>query len=121
MLWRPFIQKASRIIDTPWTIAAGSDFAFPGVTGPKPAGTNGVNWYLDRVHRAAATDRVVCRTFFDVANLLAPATALFHPRVVARVVKACLAHVPAPVIPAGLPLHDRPSSDSHLRINFKQL
>jgi 2-polyprenyl-6-methoxyphenol hydroxylase-like FAD-dependent oxidoreductase len=120
-LWRPFIQRASRIIDTPWTIAAGSDFAFPGVTGAKPAGTDAVNWYLDRVHRAAATDRVVCRTFFDVANLLAPSTALFHPRVVARVVKACLAHVPAPVIPAGLPLNDRPSSDSHLRINFKQL
>jgi 2-polyprenyl-6-methoxyphenol hydroxylase-like FAD-dependent oxidoreductase len=94
-LWRPFIQNASRIIDTPWTIAAGSDFAFRGVTGPKPAGTALVNWYLNRVHRAASHDRVVCRAFFDVANMLAPATTLFAPRLVGRVTKACL-FAPAP-------------------------
>ncbi|MGH9173888.1 MAG: NAD(P)/FAD-dependent oxidoreductase, partial [Vicinamibacterales bacterium] len=63
-LWRPFFKAASRIIDTPWMIAAGSDFAFPGVTGSKPAGTRLVNWYLDRMHRAASTDRLVCRAFF---------------------------------------------------------
>jgi hypothetical protein len=95
-LWRPFIQRASRIIDTPWTIAAGSDFAFRGVTGPKPAGTDAINWYLDRVHKAASRDQVVCRTFFDVANLLAPATTLFQPNVVARVIKACLRPSAAP-------------------------
>jgi 2-polyprenyl-6-methoxyphenol hydroxylase-like FAD-dependent oxidoreductase len=120
-LWRPFIQKASRIIDTPWTIAAGSDFAFPGVTGPKPAGTDAVNWYLDRVHRAAAQDRMVCRTFFDVANLLAPATALFQPRFVARVLKACLRPLPPQASQADSAPQDRPASDSHLRINFKHL
>jgi hypothetical protein len=89
-VWRPFIQKATSVIDTPWMIAAGSDFAFRGVTGQKPAGTDVVNWYLARVHGAASHDRVVCRTFFDVANLLAPATALFHPGIVRRVMKACL-------------------------------
>jgi 2-polyprenyl-6-methoxyphenol hydroxylase-like FAD-dependent oxidoreductase len=86
-LWRPFIREAAKIIETPWTIAAGSDFAFRGVTGSKPAGTAVVNWYLARVHRAASTDRFVCRAFFDVANLLAPATTLFHPRVVGRVIR----------------------------------
>ena len=89
-LWRPFIQDAARIIETPWTIAAGSDFAFRGVTGTKPAGTDVVNWYLERVHRAASTDRVVCRAFFDVANLLAPAPTLFRPRVVGRVIRGCM-------------------------------
>ena len=89
-LWRPFIKAATRVIDTPWMIAAGSDFAFPGVTGAKPAGTDLTNWYLDRVHRAASHDQIVCRAFFDVANLLAPATTLFHPAIVARVTKACL-------------------------------
>jgi 2-polyprenyl-6-methoxyphenol hydroxylase-like FAD-dependent oxidoreductase len=88
-LWRPFIREASRIIETPWTIAAGSDFAFAGVKGPKPVGTDVINWYLEHVHRAASTDRVVCRAFFDVANLLAPATTLFRPRVVGRVIKGC--------------------------------
>ena len=89
-LWRPFFRRVSRIIDTPWMIAAGSDFAFPGVSGRKPAGTDLVNWYLERVHRAASTDQMVCRAFFNVANLLQPASTLFHPRVVTRVAKACL-------------------------------
>lgn len=96
-LWRTFLKRAARIIETPWAIAAGSDFAFPGVTGPRPAGTGVVNWYLDRVHRAASTDRIVCRAFFDVANLLRPASTLFSPRIVARVAKACLR--PSGVVP----------------------
>ena len=32
-VWRPFFKRAGRIIDGPWMIAAGSDFAFEGVTG----------------------------------------------------------------------------------------
>ena len=96
-LWRPFFKHASRIIDTPWMIACGSDFAFHGVTGPKPAATDAVNWYLDHVHRTAATDRVVCRAFFDVANLLKPSGTLFRPGVAARVLKGCF----RPPAPAG--------------------
>jgi hypothetical protein len=72
-------------------IAAGSDFAFEGVTGAKPRGTSAVNWYLDRVHQAASTDRRVCRAFFDVANLLSPASALFRPSILARVFRECVA------------------------------
>jgi 2-polyprenyl-6-methoxyphenol hydroxylase-like FAD-dependent oxidoreductase len=93
-VWRPFFKAARKIIDTPWTIAAGSDFAFTGVTGPKPAGTDAVNWYLTRVHKAASVDRHVCRTFFDVANLLRPSTTLFSPSVVARVARVCMAPEP---------------------------
>ena len=93
-VWRPFFRAAHKIIDTPWTIAAGSDFAFTGVTGPKPAGTDAVNWYLTRVHKAASVDRHVCRTFFDVANLLRPSTALFAPSIMARVARVCMASEP---------------------------
>jgi 2-polyprenyl-6-methoxyphenol hydroxylase-like FAD-dependent oxidoreductase len=85
-----FYRDARGIVETPWMIAAGSDFAFPGVTGSKPAGTDLVNWYLRRVHRVASTDREVCRSFFDVANLLKPATALFAPRIVGRVIAGSL-------------------------------
>jgi 2-polyprenyl-6-methoxyphenol hydroxylase-like FAD-dependent oxidoreductase len=87
---RRFYRDARRIIDTPWMIAAGSDFAFTGVTGPKPSGTDAINWYLRHVHRVASVDRTVCRAFFDVANLLKPATTLFSPRVVSRVVLGSL-------------------------------
>jgi hypothetical protein len=72
-------------------IAAGSDFAFECVTGPKPRGTSAVNWYLDRVHQAASTDRHVCRAFFEVANLLSPAPTLFRPSILARVWRECVA------------------------------
>ena len=119
-VWRPFIQKATSVIDTPWMIAAGSDFAFRGVTGPKPAGTDVVNWYLARVHRAASRDRVVCRSFFDVANLLAPATTLFRPGVVARVMKAALWPPPPPqtVRSERAEVRVRPGSPGGLRSRF---
>ncbi len=90
-LWRPFFKRAGRIIDGPWMVAAGSDFAFEGVTGPMPAGTRIVNWYLDRIHQAASTDRHVCRAFFEAANLLAPATSLFRPSILLRVWRECVA------------------------------
>ena len=89
-VWRAFFKLAGGIVEGPWTIAAGSDFAFKGVTGKRPVGTKAINWYLNHVHRAASTDRHVCRVFFDVANLLAPATTLFRPGVMARVARACL-------------------------------
>jgi 2-polyprenyl-6-methoxyphenol hydroxylase-like FAD-dependent oxidoreductase len=105
-VWRPFFKAAAEVIDTPWTIAAGNDFAFTGVTGPRPTGTGAVNWYLSRVHKAASVDRHVCRSFFDVANLLRPATALFAPSVVARVARACLAPT-VPSRPTGVRLDSK--------------
>jgi 2-polyprenyl-6-methoxyphenol hydroxylase-like FAD-dependent oxidoreductase len=89
-VWRPFFKAASHVIEGPWMIASGGDFAFEGVTGSKPLPTDAVNWYLTRLHKAASTDRRVCRAFFDVANLLAPPQSLFKPSIVARVAKECL-------------------------------
>ena len=86
-LWRPYFRAASQIVETPWTIAAGSDFAFPGVTGQPAPGTGLINAYLARLHRAASSDRTLCRAFFDVANMLKPSTTLFGPAVVARVLR----------------------------------
>jgi hypothetical protein len=60
------------------------------VTGSRPFANGAINWYLERVHKAASTNRQVCRAFFDVANLLAPPPALFKPAIVARVTKECL-------------------------------
>jgi hypothetical protein len=88
-LWRPFFKAAGRVVDGPWMIAAGSDFAFTGVTGARPAGNRLINWYMERVHKAASTDRLVCRAFFDVANLMQPPTTLFRPPVMARVWREC--------------------------------
>jgi 2-polyprenyl-6-methoxyphenol hydroxylase-like FAD-dependent oxidoreductase len=102
-LWKQFFREAAAVIDTPWTIAAGSDFAFAGVTGAKPAGTDVVNWYLERLHHAASADRTVCRQFFDVANLLAPAPTLFHPSTILRVARGCLFPKPPQQMPPLMP------------------
>lgn len=91
---RRFFARAAQVVDTPWTMAAGGDFAFAGVTGQRPAGTSFVNWYLDHVHDAASTNHEVCRAFFRVANLLAPPSSLFKPAVVARVVRTRLRDTP---------------------------
>jgi 2-polyprenyl-6-methoxyphenol hydroxylase-like FAD-dependent oxidoreductase len=113
-----FFPKAAAIVATPWTIAAGSDFAFPGVTGTKPIGTGLVNRYLGLVHKVASWDRVVCRAFFDVGNLRKRPTSLFRPSILARVVagawagRAMRPWGDPPTAEAGtstetLPLHNR--------------
>lgn len=103
-LWKPYFKAAGRIVDGPWTIAVGSDFEFEGVRGPRPRGTDLVNRYMRHVHLVAATDKVVCRAFFDVANLLAPPSSLMRPSIAARVALGRLFDRPAPKSrPAGLP------------------
>ena len=56
-----FYQRAAKVIDTPWQMAAGGDFAYPEVTGKKAPGTDFMNGYMGRVFVAATTDRHVCR------------------------------------------------------------
>ena len=85
-----FFARVAKVVDIPWTMAVGADFAFKGVTGPRPRGTALVNRYIDGVHDAAATDRTVCQAFFNVANLLAPPSVLFRPGIAARVARARL-------------------------------
>jgi 2-polyprenyl-6-methoxyphenol hydroxylase-like FAD-dependent oxidoreductase len=89
-LWRRMFRRTAGIIDRAWMLAAGSDLAYPTVVGRRRFLSTPTNWYLDQVHAAGATDHVVCRTFFDVAGLLAPPTALVHPGIVARIARhAC--------------------------------
>lgn len=111
-----FFERAAAIIDGPWTIAASGDFAFEGVTGSRPLGTSVINWYLNHVHHAAATDRGVCAAFFDVANLVAPPTRLFAPSIAARVLATAWQHSKAarrPGLGATTPMrrHGAPVTD----------
>lgn len=69
-------------------LAAGADVAYPEAEGKRPAGASFVNRYVARLHAAASYGEVVCRAFFDVINLLAPPSALFHPRVALRVLRS---------------------------------
>lgn len=82
-----FFKQAAKVIDIPWQLAVGEDFRFPQTTGPKPAGTDLINRYVARVHRATLHDEVVCLAFLKVMNLMAPPTSLFHPRILWRVLR----------------------------------
>lgn len=83
-LHRRFFAKAAKIVDVPWSMATGEDFRYPTVPGQRPAGTAFLHRFMQRVHYVARTDALVCRTFFEVANMLKPPTALFAPAVVWR-------------------------------------
>ena len=87
---RRFYRRAAKVIDTPWQMAAGADFAYPSVTGKKAPGTDLMNRYIGLVIRAATQDQLVCRTLVEVTHLLAPPSALFAPRVVLGTLRAAL-------------------------------
>jgi flavin-dependent dehydrogenase len=112
-VWRRFFKASRDIIAAPWRIAAGSDFAFEGITGPQAPATTVINWYLDRVHKAASTDRHVCRAFFDVANLLAPPHSLFRPAVITRVTRACLLPTRSPGLARSRDTERRRLAETH--------
>jgi hypothetical protein len=80
-----FYRRAASVIDTPWQMAAGADFAYPEVEGRKARGTDLLNWYVGQVQRAATRQPDVCRTLVEVTNLLAAPSALLAPRVVWQV------------------------------------
>jgi 2-polyprenyl-6-methoxyphenol hydroxylase-like FAD-dependent oxidoreductase len=83
-----FFKRAAKVIDTPWQLAVGEDFRFPQTTGPKPPGTDLINRYVAKVHRATLHDEVVGEAFLKVMNLMAPPPSLFQPRIVWRVLRA---------------------------------
>jgi 2-polyprenyl-6-methoxyphenol hydroxylase-like FAD-dependent oxidoreductase len=86
-LAREFYREAARVIATPWRFAVGADFAFPETVGPRPAGMGLLNRYSTRLQRTARVDPTVRRTFTEVQQLVTPPSALFAPRIVARVMK----------------------------------
>lgn len=93
-LWRRVSRRAAKRVARAWQVAAAGDLAYPSAAGRRPAWSRMVTWYLAHLHRAAAHDREVCRTFFDVVGLLAPPAALCHPRVLMRIARDRAVHRP---------------------------
>ncbi|HET7801445.1 MAG TPA: NAD(P)/FAD-dependent oxidoreductase [Humibacillus xanthopallidus] len=83
-----FHRRAARIIDTPWRIAVGGDFAHPATEGPRPGGAAFLNGYLDRVVQASHVSVPVARGFNRVLDLADPPTALLRPSVVMTVLRS---------------------------------
>ena len=85
-----FFAEASKIIDTPWQIAAGNDLRHPRLSQHQSALGRFMNWYIGKVHHAGAVDPAVACAFLRVANLMEPPTKLFAGDTLRRVVRANL-------------------------------
>lgn len=82
-----FFDEVEEIIDGPWSIAVGGDFEFPETTGPKPRGTDFINWYLDKLIRTAHTDGSLREEMVRVFFLEKPPSSLMRPGIMWRVFK----------------------------------
>ncbi|WP_326551664.1 FAD-dependent oxidoreductase [Micromonospora sp. NBC_01813] len=85
--WRRFFRQVARVVDVPWSIAAGGDLAFPGVVGRRTAKIRLVNAYLPRLHAAAVHDPTLSAAFTRVTGLLEPPESLLRPDRMLRVLR----------------------------------
>ena len=93
-LAKRFFARASKVVDIPWSIAVGNDLRMPETTGPRNAGVNFVNWYIEKLHKAAHSDPVPALAFHRVANLLEPPPSVMKPRIAMHVLWANLRSKP---------------------------
>jgi 2-polyprenyl-6-methoxyphenol hydroxylase-like FAD-dependent oxidoreductase len=84
-LARRFFARAAKVVDIPWSIAAGNDLRMPEATGPRSAMGNFINWYMAKLHKAAHHDPVPAWAFLQLTNLLVPPPSVLHPKVALRV------------------------------------
>ena len=100
---RAHARAADRVVETPWRVATGADFIYPETEGRKPAGTDLINRYLERVMRAAPYDERVNLALTRVQLLLARPETLMAPAVVARaLLRSPSRRGEAPVHPVGV-------------------
>jgi 2-polyprenyl-6-methoxyphenol hydroxylase-like FAD-dependent oxidoreductase len=82
---KQYFRAAARIVNVPWSIAVGGDFAYPGTKGDKPFGTDILNRYMDRVVQAGQRDDHVVTRFNEVIALVRSPQSLLAPSFVLRV------------------------------------
>ncbi|WP_281194548.1 NAD(P)/FAD-dependent oxidoreductase [Halorubrum sp. F4] len=80
-----FFDRAADVVDAVWNVAVGSDFEFEATTGPKPAGTDLFNRYVDRLVSTAHDDGRVTDAYYRVFRLEREPTSLLRPGVLWRV------------------------------------
>jgi 2-polyprenyl-6-methoxyphenol hydroxylase-like FAD-dependent oxidoreductase len=80
-----FFARVSKVVDIPWSIAAGNDLRMPEAAGHRTPAVKVINWYMAKLHRAAHTDAEAALAFHRVGNLLVPPESVMHPRIALRV------------------------------------
>ena len=87
-IWRSYFKRVDRVVDIPWQLATGADFAFDTTSGPKPPGTDLINQYIAQLQRTAHHDEKVLDAFLQVMNLDASPPSLLKPMTAARVARS---------------------------------
>ena len=91
-----FFKAAAKVIDAPWTMAVGGDLRYDEVEGERTGMVKFVNWYIGKLHIAAAQDPRVALAFHRVANLLDPPPTLMQPSIAFRILQGNLRRSSAP-------------------------
>lgn len=98
-----FFRDIAACIDTPWTMAAGSDLSWPGVEGTRTAEDAEANEYMGQVMAGMLHDAEITSAFMRVAGLIDPPEALLGPGIRLRVERAASLPLPGPAVTAGEP------------------
>ncbi len=80
-------RELARIANGAWILAAGADLGYPQVAGERTRIAGWVRGYMRKVMRACTVDGRVVAALWDVTNLIAPASTMFKPAVIARVLR----------------------------------
>lgn len=86
-LARRYFRAAAKVINVAWGLGAGSDLAFPGVTGKRTVTMRFTSRFADWVLGACETDAMVNAQFFKVTGLVDPPSRLLNPRFILRVAR----------------------------------
>ncbi|MEU7578737.1 hypothetical protein AB0B50_14145 [Streptomyces sp. NPDC041068] len=81
---RAYFRAAGKLLDMPWRMSTAGDFSYPETVGPKPPGTDLMNWYVRRLTMASHTSVPVHRALLEVQPMLAPPSVLMRPGMVVR-------------------------------------
>ncbi|HKU76003.1 MAG TPA: hypothetical protein VJR02_18995, partial [Pyrinomonadaceae bacterium] len=85
-LSRRFQKQLAKVNEAPWMLATGEDYRYRETEGGAPTAMNRfMHRYMDQVIRLSTHSVPVRRVLMRAFNILVPPTALFHPRVLFRV------------------------------------
>jgi 2-polyprenyl-6-methoxyphenol hydroxylase-like FAD-dependent oxidoreductase len=93
---RRFLKRAIAITETPWRTAVNNDLKLPQTQGKRTPMIRFVNWYVEKLHRAASHDSALLVAFQGVTNLVDAPQALLTPAVAWRVLRGNVLYRAAP-------------------------
>jgi 2-polyprenyl-6-methoxyphenol hydroxylase-like FAD-dependent oxidoreductase len=80
-----FLAETKPLIETPWTMAALPDLAFPSTRGDRPADLEHTLQFAAALSRLAARDAAVQRLLVEVWHMIEPRNVLQDPKLIRRV------------------------------------